>query len=143
RLIREFSEVYQFSFAGEETVDGSPAWVVTAVPRPDYQPHSMEARLLKCLQGRLWISKSDYQWVKIEADAIDDFSFGVFLFKLRKGMHVYLEQARINNEIWLPRLVRATLNLRLGWHTERLDLETTYSNYRKFKVDATVLPAPN
>ena len=138
RIIKEFSEVYNFSFAGEEVIDGEPAWIVSAVPIATYQPHSIEARMLKCLQGRIWITKHDYRWVKIDAEAINDFSLGLFLVKLHKGMHIYMEQTRVNNEVWLPKFVKGNMDARIAWHTARMDFETTYSNYKKFTADAKI-----
>ena len=138
RIIKEFSEVYNFSFAGEEEIDGEPAWIVSAVPIGSYQPHSLEARLLKCMQGKIWITKRDYRWVKIDAEMISDFNFGVFLAKLHKGMHIQMEQTRINNEVWLPKFVRGNMDARIAWHTARVNFETTFSNYKKFTANAKV-----
>lgn len=139
RIIKEFSEVYNFSFAGQDVIDGEPAWIVSADPIATYQPHSMEARLLKCLQGKIWITKRDYRWVKIDAEAISDFGFGLFLVKLHKGMHIYMEQTRVNNEVWLPKLVKGNMDARIAWHTARVNFETTYSNYQKFRADAKIM----
>lgn len=138
KFVQVMSEVYDFSFAGEDTIDGEPAWIIRAVPRPSYEPHSIEARLLKCMQGQVWITKRDYRWAKADAEMISDFTFGVFLARLFKGMHIELQQTRINDEVWLPKLIRGNANARMAWHSERVEFETTYSNYRKFKADAKV-----
>lgn len=138
KFIKEFSEVYAFTFAGEETIDGEPTWIIEAEPIASYQPHSLEARLLKCLHGRIWIAKRDYQWVKVDGEAIHDFGFGLFLFKLHKGTHIYMEQTRVNNEIWLPKLIKANLGARIAWHAARIDSETTYSNYKKFGSETKI-----
>ena len=84
------------------------------------------------MQGKIWITKRDYRWAKIDAEMISDFNFGVFLAKLHKGMHIQMEQTRINNEVWLPKFVRGNMDARVALHTARLDFETTYSNYKKF-----------
>lgn len=138
RFIKEMSDVYDFSFAGEDTIDGEPTWIIRAVPRPNYQPHSMEARLLKCMQGQMWITKRDYRWARVDAEMISDFTFGLFLARLHKGMHIHLEQTRVNDEVWLPKLVKGTANARVAWHSAHVEFETTYSNYRKFKADAKI-----
>jgi hypothetical protein len=138
KFIQVMSEVYDFSFAGEDVVDGEPAWIIRGVPRASYQPHSMEARLLKCMQGQVWITKRDYRWAKADAEMISDFKVGLFLLNLHKGMHIELQQTRINDEVWLPKLIKGNANARMAWHSERVEFETTYSNYRKFKADAKV-----
>jgi hypothetical protein len=138
KFIQVMSDAYDFSFAGEDVIAGEPAWIIRGVPRASYQPHSLEARLLKCMQGQVWITKRDYRWAKAEAEMISDFKFGLFLLNLHKGMHIYLEQTRINDEVWLPKLVKGNANARMAWHTERVEFETTYSNYKKFRAEAKI-----
>jgi len=139
RTIKYFPEMYSFAFAGEDVVDGEPVWIITATPIASYRPHAMEARVLKCLRWKLWITKNGYHWVRREGEAINDFNLGLFLVKLHKGMRVQMEQTKVNNEVWLPRLARASdIDARIVWHTQRVELETTYSDYKKFRADSKV-----
>ena len=93
----------KFTLVGEDKVDGRPVYVVDAEPDPQRKPNSRAEKLISKLRGRLWIDQNDYDWVKVSADLLDDFSVGLFLFKLNKGAHVEFEAARVNDEVWLPK----------------------------------------
>ena len=94
--------------------------------------------LLAHLQGRLWIGKEDYEVVRLGIDVVDDWSFGLFLAKVYKGTHFDIERTRVNDEIWLPKREAVHASARLGWKSARLDSETLYSNYRKFRTEAKI-----
>src|SRR5215471_15588166 len=69
-------EAFDFQLAGETEIAGRPAWQIKATPRREYK--GRYASLMRNLEGTLWIDKQDYQWVKVEADALDTISFGWF-----------------------------------------------------------------
>ncbi|MEZ5363533.1 MAG: hypothetical protein R2748_14625 [Bryobacterales bacterium] len=53
------------------------------------------------MRGRFWIAKSDYGWVRTEAETIDTASFGLFLLKLQKGAQMEFNQVKVTDEVWL------------------------------------------
>ena len=134
----ELPRMLTWSILGKEVISGKPAWVLQARRRSDYHPNSMAGKLLSKLDGRVWISEADYQWVKVEATLMDDFSVGWFLFKLHKGMHFEFEQTRVNDEVWLPKREFFNGSGRITVKTGRMRNETTYSNYRKFTTEVKV-----
>lgn len=134
----ELPRMLTWTIAGEEEVNGHRAWVLTGTPRSDYHPNSMAGKLLSKLNGRVWITEDDYQWVKAEATLADDFSVGWFLFKLHKGMHLEFEQTRVNNEVWLPKRTFLNGSGRVAVKSGRFRNETTFSNYRKFTTEVKV-----
>jgi len=138
KFVRLIMDTYNFTLVGEEVIDGEPVWIVQAEPNPSNHPTSMEGRLLKCMHGRLWISKHDYQWARVDAEMLEDFSVGWFLAKLHKGAHIFLDQARVNEEVWLPRRELVNMNARIGWKSQRMEEETVYSGYKKFRAEARV-----
>jgi hypothetical protein len=128
---------------GEEPVDGIPAWVIEAAPHPGYKFQSNDiARFLGKMKGRVWIVKEQYRPVKIEAETIDNISFGVVLARLNKGMHMHVEYAYVNNEVWLPKRMTFSASARIalfkGLHVEG---ESAFRDYRKFSVDSRVVPS--
>jgi hypothetical protein len=135
----ELPRMLTWELAGEDNISGQPTWILNATPRADYHPRSMGGRLLSKISGRVWISETDYQWVKAEATLADDFSVGWFLFKLHKGMHLEFEQTRINDEVWLPKRVFFNGSGRFAVKTGRFRNETTFSSYRKFSTDAKII----
>jgi len=68
--LNEVPEAFTFHLVGEEAVSGGPAGVITADPRVDYKPKDRRARLISKLRGKIWIDKGEYQWVKVDAEAI-------------------------------------------------------------------------
>jgi hypothetical protein len=141
-LLKEIPDAYNFMLLGEEHIDGRPVWVIRADPRPEYKPHNSSTKLLTKFQGKLWIDKTEYQWVRIEAEAIDSLSFGLFLVRLAKGARVEFEQTRVNDEVWLPRRILIGYNIRLGLVKKILgEVEIQYRNYRKFQADSHLVPA--
>src|SRR5215470_7524568 len=66
-FLRDVENAYDFRIAGEEPVDGRPAWILEAMPRKDFHPTQPHADILPKLKGRIWIDKKEYYWVKAEA----------------------------------------------------------------------------
>jgi len=73
------------------------------------------------------------------AELIDSISFGGFLAKLDRGARMTFLQKRVNDEVWLPSKMTARVEARLLVKHYSLAIETTWSNYRKFRVDSRVL----
>ena len=142
-LLKEIPDAYDFTLLGEESVSGRPVWVIRADPRPGYKPHDSSTKLLTKFRGKLWIDKSEYQWARVEAEAIDSLSFGWFLVRLAKGARIEFEQTRVNDEVWLPRRVLIGYNIRLGLVKKMVgEVEIQYKNYRKFQAESRLVSAP-
>lgn len=141
RYLQEIPKAFTFKIAGEEVVEGMPAWVVDAEPRPDFRSTVKRADLLKKLRGRVWIDKSGYQWIRAEVNLIDSISFGGFLAKLDRGARMSFRQTRVNDEVWLPSKMTARVEARVLLKHYSMITETTWTNYRKFRVDSRVVAA--
>ena len=137
---RELPEAFDFRLAAEEVSDGRRLIVIEAAPRQGYQPRSRTAKVLARLRGKLWVDKIDYQLVKAEAEVVDTISVGLFLVRVAKGSHASFEQTFVNNEVWLPRNVRAVASARLGLlKVLRIQQEISYSNCRLFQTDSRIV----
>jgi hypothetical protein len=100
--------------AGEEAWGANGLYVIEATPREGYQPGSRTGKVLAHLRAKLWVDKQDYHLVKAAVEAVDAIWVGLFLVRLAKGSHATFEQARVNDEVWLPRQARAFISVRLG-----------------------------
>jgi hypothetical protein len=140
QFLREIPALYNFEMQGEATVDGRAVWIVAATPKPDYQPKDRDAKVLQKIEGKLWIDKSEYQWVRVEAETTDTISFGLFLARLAPGAKLVFQQTRIDNELWLPKhsLISGTARLAL-LKKFSLQEEITWSDYKKFQVDSKII----
>jgi len=138
----EVPDAFDFRITGQGQIDGRDAWIIEGTPRPGYHARSSFARLFPKFRGRLWIDKADYQWVKTEAEVINNISWGLFVARLNKGARLDIEMTRVNDEVWLPKHIAAKVSARLALvKNYRIESDTSFSNYRKFQVASHVLPA--
>jgi hypothetical protein len=144
RFLNEVPEAFVFRLVGDESVSGKPAWVIDAEPRPGYQPKDRRAKIITKLRGRIWIDKGEYQWVKVDAQAIDTVSFGFRMLQIEPGATVRFEQTRINDEVWLPASARIYADARLVF-LKRLhsEVDIQFSNYQKFQADSHLVAGDN
>src|SRR5205807_5014752 len=133
-------DLYDFQLGGEQQVDGHAAWVISATPKPGYQPQRRDARPLLKIRGKLWIDKAEYQLVRLEAETTDTISYGLFIARLNAGAKLVFEQTRVNDEIWLPKREAVSGSGRLGLVKKIvLQQELIWSDYRKFQVASKVV----
>ena len=140
QFVREIAEAYDFALVGTGEVDGHDSYIIDFVPHPGFQPHLKDARFLPKFRGRVWIDRKEFQVVRLNAEAIDTVSWGLFLARLHKGSRVLFEQTRVNDEVWLPKHVQANIDARLGLVVGlHMDLDVTYKDYQKFRSDSRIL----
>jgi hypothetical protein len=144
RTIDELFRLYEFRIVGRETLDGRGAIVLTFQPRPGVETETRSGKILKKFAGRAWIDEEDRQLVRVEAELMDDLSFGFgLLAKLKKGSRAQIQRRKVNGEIWLPAQARFVGHGRLFLvKSLHVDALSEYSDYRKFTVgtEATVMP---
>jgi hypothetical protein len=140
RFVNEIADAYDFKLAGTEMVDGREAWVVDGEPRPGYEPQMKEARFLPKFHGRVWIDKNDLQLSKLDVEAIDTVSVGWVLARIHKGSRFVLEQARVNDEVWLPRHVTFKFDARLALlKGYNIDGDQEFRDYKKFGTTSKIV----
>ncbi len=140
RFVREAPNAYNLKLVGTELVSGKPAWVIEAEPKQNYKPVIAHTDLLKKIHAKIWIDQADYQWVKVDAEAIDTLSFGLALIRIMKGGKIHFEQTRVNDEIWLPSLFTASGNARVGYLMKMSgDVNVTYRDYKKFQTESRIV----
>lgn len=143
KFIRELPDAYSFRLVGEETISGKPAWVIAAEPRPDFHPRDLNARILAKVRGKIWVDKSEYQWVKMEGEILDTLSLGLALFRLSPGGRLSFEQTRVNDEVWLPAHVYIRADARIAYVKKmHAEIDITYLDYKKFQADSRIVPGP-
>ena len=140
RWIPEVLNSYHFRLAAEETVGGIECYVVEAEPKVNYKPKFKKAKFLTNLRGRMYISKQENAWVKVEAETIKKVSFGWVLFRLGKGAVMEVTQQQVNDEVWLVDRFRVRFTARLGLVKGfNQEVVSTFSNFRKFSADSNVV----
>jgi hypothetical protein len=140
KFVREVADAYNFHLVGTESLGGRDVWVIDAEPRPGYEPHMKEAKFLPKFHGRVWIDKEEAQWAKMDIQCIDTVSVGWFLARIHKGSRILIEQARVNDEVWLPKQVTVKVDVRLALLKDfNVELEQTYRDYKKFRATARIV----
>lgn len=130
--MNEVADAFDFRITGTEKLPTGLAWVVDATPRPDYEPKSRYARVFAKMRGRLWIDQKDGQWVKADALAIDNVSFGLVIARLSRGSHILLEQEKLSSGDWVARSIQAKAAARLFMlFPHNFEENVTYNNYRR------------
>ena len=135
-LVREVPKAFDFQLGGQEIINGRAAYALQATPHPGYQARGRYGKLLSKVDGKLWIDKQDFVWIKVDGQVIQPFSIGLFLVRLLRGSQITAEQTRIDDGIWMPIRVevRAAAKILL---LKSLVIERvlTYSDYRRAGAD--------
>ena len=140
KFVKEVADAYDFKLVGTDQVDGRDAWVIDGEPRPGYEPHMKDAKLLSKIHGRVWIDKGDLQLAKMDIETLDTVSFGWVLARIHKGTRVMLEQTRVNDEVWLPRHVTFKLDARVAlFKGYNIDGDQQYRDYKKFRTTSKIV----
>jgi len=131
RMLAEMANAFEYTVAGEEMLEGHKVWVIKSSPKPGYVAHDREGRVLKNMDGGLWIDQATYQWVKAQAHVTRPVSMYGFLAKVKPGTRFELEQAPVSGTLWLPKrfvvTVRATA---LGIRNENSFNEDDFRDYQ-------------
>lgn len=102
-LMTQLTSAFNFQLVGEQKLDAREVYVLRATPRPGYQPPNLQARALTGMEGMLWVDKTTFQWVKVEAQVIRPVTIAGFLAEVEPGTRFELEKAPVAAGIWLPK----------------------------------------
>lgn len=140
-FLLEIPDAYDLKLEGSDRIDGQDVWVVSGVPKPGYRAKSRDGAALLKVNGKMWIEKAGYQWVRLEAQTTRTISFGLFLARLNPGAKLVLEQTRVNDAVWLPKreYVKGSGRIALVKRVAE-DQEITWNDYKKFQVDSKIVP---
>jgi hypothetical protein len=130
-LVQEVPKAFDFQLVGEEEVNGRPAYVLKATPRPGYHPQGKYGKMFCKVAGKLWVDKQDLGWIKVDGQVIQPISMGLFVARVLRGSHITMQQARVNDGIWMPERVEVRAAAKI-FFIKSLVVERvlTYSEYR-------------
>ena len=100
RMMEQMAKAFDFKVTGSGRLNGHDVYVLKATPRTGYQPPDMETQALTGMQGRLWIDKNTFEWVKVEAEVTRPVSIEGFLAQVEPGTHFELEKAPVAPGVW-------------------------------------------
>jgi hypothetical protein len=135
--VDDLFRIYDIRLVRRDAIDGHDTILATLDPKPGVAPRTDDGKMMRKFKARAWVSESDYELVRVEAEAIEDLSFGLgLLARVHKGTVASFERRKVNNEVWLPSKVTWTASGRmLLLRRLRLRGISEFSGYRKFTVD--------
>jgi hypothetical protein len=135
--IELFLRACQFVNPRRERFRGQDVLVFDFEPNPEFKPHKLAEKVVQKLAGVVWIDEKAHDVARLEAYFIGDMKFaGGLLANLQKGTSFVMEQAYVNNEVWLPTYEEAHVGVRvLLVKGIKVNEVTRYSDYKKFNVE--------
>jgi hypothetical protein len=129
-FLRDVIEAFDFRLVGEEIVDGRAAYVVHATPHPGYRPHGKYAKMFTRVEGKLWVDKQDFGWIKVDGEVTQSFSMGLILARVERGSHIIMEQTCVGEAVWVPKRIEIRATARILF-LKSLDIRRTltYTDY--------------
>lgn len=101
-FLQDVLEAFDFRLIGEEVVGGRTAYVIQATPHPGYRAHGKYAKFISNVEGKLWIDKEDFGWIKVDGQVTQSFSLGLFVARVQQGSRMVLEQTCVGDAVWVP-----------------------------------------
>jgi hypothetical protein len=137
--VDDIFRVYDVRMVGREAIDGHDTIVFALTPRQRPEPRTREGRQMRHFSVRAWVSETDHELVRVDAEAVETLSIGWgLLARIHKGTRFSFERRKVNGEAWLPARSSYTGSARVGLiRTLRRQGVSEYSSYRKFSVEAS------
>jgi hypothetical protein len=135
--ISQFLKACEFVSPRREIFAGREAVVFDFRPRPGFKPANRSETLISKLVGVAWIDPVDKQVIRLEARLAESFKMGGgLLLSLKPGAGLVMEQTRMAEGVWLPRLAQVNLSAKL-FLFRGIDINKTieWSDYRHFAGD--------
>lgn len=123
-------DAFDFRLIGEEMLGGRPAYVLEVTPHPGYHAHGKYGKMFSKVEGKLWVDKQDFGWIKVDGQVMQPFSMGLFVARVERGSHIILEQTSVGDAVWVPKRIEVRATARILF-LKNLDIERiiTYSDY--------------
>jgi hypothetical protein len=131
-FLHDVAEAFDFHLIGEEAVDGRPAYVFRATPHQGYHARGKYGKMFNKVEGKLWVDKQDFGWIKVDGQVTQSFSMGLFVARVQRGSHIILEQTCVGDAVWVPKRLEVRASARILF-LKSLDIDRilTYSDYRR------------
>ena len=134
-LMEQLAKAFDFKLVGQQRLNTYEVYVLRATPHPGYRPPNMDTQALTGMQGTLWIDKTSFQWVKVEAQVTHPVSIGGFLARVEPGTRFELEKAPVSDDVWFPKHFSMSARAKVLFlfrHNGQED--DTYFNYHKARA---------
>jgi hypothetical protein len=139
--ISDFLRAETFTNPGREMFRGHEVITFDFAGNPDYKPKKEIDRIIQKLVGVMWVDEQAREIVRLEAHFAESVKVGGgLLASLQKGSNFVFEQEKVNGEVWLPSYAEVHLAGRIVFVKLKQNAVDRYSDYKKFRVGATLDP---
>jgi len=134
-----FTNPRRASFHGQDVI------VFDFAGNPNYKPKKTIERVIQKVSGVMWVDDEAREIARLEARFVESAHVGGgVLGSIERGSNFVFEQQKLNQEVWLPSYVEVHAAGRLFVVKLKQNFVDRYSDYKKFRVGATVSSAgPN
>ncbi len=134
--VSDFLRAEQFTNPRREMFRGHEVIVFDFGPNPDYKPRTLAEKIVQKLGGVVWVDEQARDVARLEARFTDTAKIGGGIVgSLAKGSNLVFEQARINEEVWLPSYAEVHASARIAFVKFKQNEIDRYSDYRKFSSE--------
>ncbi|MGA8034591.1 MAG: hypothetical protein WA823_17615 [Candidatus Acidiferrales bacterium] len=131
--ISDFLRAESFTNPRREIFRGHEVIVFDFAANPDYKPRNLNEQIAQKLGGVVWVDEEARDVARLEARFVDSAKIGGGLVgSLSKGSNLVIEQAKVNDEIWLPTYAEVHASARLAFLKFKANEIDRYSEYKKF-----------
>ncbi|MDQ2920787.1 MAG: hypothetical protein M3R52_04110 [Acidobacteriota bacterium] len=135
--VSQFLKVHEFVSPRRERFRDREAVVFDFRVRPGFKSSNRQENLISKLVGVVWIDPADKQVMRLEARLAEGFKMaGGLLVNLRPGAAFVMEQTRVAEGLWLPRMAQINLSVKVllfggGDYNQTFE----WSDYKHFSGD--------
>jgi hypothetical protein len=115
KAVDDVFRVYDIRMLGRERMNGHDTIRFSLTPRADADPRTDDGEIMTHFKVRAWISETDYELVRVEAEAIETVSNAfVLISSVHPGARFSFARRKIDGEAWLPALSSYSGSARVG-----------------------------
>ncbi len=131
--ISDFLRAESFTNPRREIFRGHEVIVFDFAANPDYKPRNLNESIAQKLGGVVWVDEDARDVARLEARFMDSAKIGGGLVgAISKGTNLVIEQAKVNDEVWLPTYAEVHASARLAFVHFKANEIDRYTDYRKF-----------
>lgn len=136
-ILLESPEAFTFQLLREETMNGYPAWALSARPKKRTGPLSRAAKVLSGMQGTIWIERDSFHLIKVDAAVVTPVPIYGILARVLPGTHIEIDLTPVDDSTWL--VSKFSMSLALSKIFFFKSTEVTRSTYTDFRMNSAVV----
>jgi hypothetical protein len=131
------AHLFDFSYVGEEAINGRPAYIIEGVPKPTAKPANDNEKELLHYRVKHWIDEQDFAGARFDMEVVTPGS------RLQQGSVISVVTRSLDDGVWVMSELQFDFNIRFFKVAgNRGRVVTTHSDFHKFEVSSRIVEAP-